>query len=236
MKYRSETRRVVMKKLSRQADSKGSPLCSRIYKSLKWSLIIGEYHPGTVLSIRSVAQKMSSGAMPAREALTRLASEKLLVSSAKRSYRVAELNPKVVADQFFVRAKLEGMATRLAVPFMTKKQTAELVSLANMMVKDIRQGNNENYIVRNYNFHFLIYESSQNEELFWLIERLWALTGPYLAQAVRSQLMPDDWQILHIEIAKAIAKANATKAVKLIEKDISWGVSTFEKLADIGLV
>ena len=124
-----------MKKLSRQADSKGSPLSSRIYKSLKWSLIIGEYHPGTVLSIRSVAQKMSSGAMPAREALTRLASEKLLVSSAKRSYRVAELNPKVVADQFFVRAKLEGMATRLAVPFMTKKQTAELVSLANMIVR-----------------------------------------------------------------------------------------------------
>ena len=76
MKYRSKTRMVVMKNLSRQADSEGSPLSSRIYKSLKWSLIIGEYHPGTVLSIRSVAQKMSSGAMPAREALTRLASER----------------------------------------------------------------------------------------------------------------------------------------------------------------
>ena len=119
---------------------------------------------------------------------------------------------------------------------MTKKQTAELASLANMMVKDIRQGNNENYIVRNYNFHFLIYESSQNDELFWSIERLWALTGPYLAQAVRSQLMPDDWQLLHIEIAKAIANSNATKAARLIEKDISWGVSTFEQLADVNLV
>jgi len=213
----------------------GSPLSSRIYQSLKWSLIIGEYHPGSVLSIRSVAQKMDTSAMPVREALTRLASEKLLVSSAKRSYRVAELNPKVVADQFFVRASLEGIATKLAVPFMTKKQTIELASLANMMVKDIQQGNNENYIVRNYNFHFLIYESSRNDELFWSIERLWALTGPYLAQVVRSQLMPDDWQLLHIEIAKAIAVSNATKAARLIEKDISWGVSTFEKFAEVSL-
>ena len=196
---------VVRKKSLGPLQLAGSPLSSRIYQSLKWSLIIGEYHPGSVLSIRSVAQKMDTSAMPVREALARLASEKLLVSSAKRSYRVAELNPKVVADQFFVRASLEGIATKLAVPFMTKKQTAELASLANMMVKDIRQGNNENYIVRNYNFHFLIYESSQNDELFWSIERLWALTGPYLAQAVRSQLMPDDWQLLHIEIAKAIA-------------------------------
>ena len=210
-------------------------MSSRIYQSLKWSLIIGEYHPGSVLSIRSVAQKMDTSAMPVREALTRLASEKLLVSSAKRSYRVAELNPKVVADQFFVRASLEGIATKLAVPFMTKKQTIELASLANMMVKDIQQGNNENYIVRNYNFHFLIYESSRNDELFWSIERLWALTGPYLAQVVRSQLMPDDWQLLHIEIAKAIAVSNATKAARLIEKDISWGVSTFEKFAEVSL-
>ena len=227
---------VVRKKSLGPLQLAGSPLSSRIYQSLKWSLIIGEYHPGSVLSIRSVAQKMDTSAMPVREALARLASEKLLVSSAKRSYRVAELNPKVVADQFFVRASLEGIATKLAVPFMTKKQTAELASLANMMVKDIRQGNNENYIVRNYNFHFLIYESSQNDELFWAIERLWALTGPYLAQAVRSQLMPDDWQLLHIEIAKAIANSNATKAARLIEKDISWGVSTFEQLADVNLV
>ena len=226
---------VARKKSFKLPQLAGSPLSSRIYQSLKWSLIIGEYHPGSVLSIRSVAQKMDTSAMPVREALTRLASEKLLVSSAKRSYRVAELNPKVVADQFFVRASLEGIATKLAVPFMTKKQTVELASLANMMVKDIQQGNNENYIVRNYNFHFLIYESSRNDELFWSIERLWALTGPYLAQVVRSQLMPDDWQLLHIEIAKAIAVSNATKAARLIEKDISWGVSTFEKFAEVSL-
>ena len=39
--------------------------------------------------------------------------------------------------------------------------------------------------------------------------------------------MPEEWQLLHTQVAKAIRARNASKAAKLIEKDISWGVSTF---------
>ena len=207
-------------------------LNDRIYQSVKWSLIIGEYFPGSVLSIRSLAKKMGTSTMPVREALTRLASERLLQSSVKRSYKVAELDPKRVADQFFVRARLEGIATEIAVPNMTPGEIDELETLAKMMERDIVTGSNENYIVRNYNFHFSIYAASRNEELFWSIERLWAQTGPYLAKVVRNQNMPEEWQVLHTEIAKAIRARNAGKAARLIEKDISWGVSTFATHTD----
>jgi DNA-binding GntR family transcriptional regulator len=202
-------------------------LNDRIYQSVKWSLIIGEYFPGSVLSIRSLAKKMGTSTMPVREALTRLSSERLLQSSVKRSYKVAELDPGRVADQFFLRARLEGIATELAVPNLTASEIDELETLAQMMERDIASGSNENYIVRNYNFHFSIYAASRNEELFWSIERLWAQTGPYLAQVVRSQNMPEEWRLLHTRVAKAIRARNAGKAAKLIEKDISWGVSTF---------
>ena len=202
-------------------------LNDRIYQSVKWSLIIGEYFPGSVLSIRSLAKKMGTSTMPVREALTRLASERLLQSSVKRSYKVAELDPKRVADQFFVRQRLEGIATELAVPNLTASEIDELETLAHMMERDVESGSNENYIVRNYNFHFSIYAASRNEELFWSIERLWAQTGPYLAQVVRNQNMPEEWQVLHTQVARAIRARNASKAAKLIEKDISWGVNTF---------
>ena len=202
-------------------------LNDRIYQSVKWSLIIGEYFPGSVLSIRSLARKMGTSTMPVREALTRLSSERLLQSSLKRSYKVAELDSKRVADQFFVRARLEGIATELAVPNLSASEIDELETLAQMMERDIDTGSNENYIVRNYNFHFSIYAASRNDELFWSIERLWAQTGPYLAQVVRNQNMPEEWQLLHTRVAKAIRARNASKAAKLIEKDISWGASTF---------
>ncbi len=202
-------------------------LNDRIYQSVKWSLIIGEYFPGSVLSICSLAKKMGTSTMPVREALTRLASERLLQSSVKRSYKVAELDPKRVADQFFLRARLEGIATEIAVPNLTATEIDELETLAHMMERDIETGSNENYIVRNYNFHFSIYAASRNEELFWSIERLWAQTGPYLAQVVRNQNMPEEWQVLHTQIARTIRTRNAGKAARLIEKDISWGVETF---------
>jgi DNA-binding GntR family transcriptional regulator len=202
-------------------------LNDRIYQSVKWSLIIGEYFPGSVLSIRSLAKKMGTSTMPVREALTRLASERLLQSSVKRSYKVAELNPKRVADQFFLRARIEGIATEIAVPNLTGSEIDELETLAQMMERDIETGSNENYIVRNYNFHFSIYAASSNEELSWSIERLWAQTGPYLAQVVRNQNMPEEWQVLHTQIAKSIRARNAGMAARLIEKDISWGVETF---------
>ncbi|MCP4471157.1 MAG: GntR family transcriptional regulator [Gammaproteobacteria bacterium] len=202
-------------------------LNDRIYQSVKWSLIIGEYFPGSVLSIRSLAKKMGTSTMPVREALTRLASERLLQSSVKRSYKVAELDPKRVADQFFLRARLEGIATEIAVPNLTATEIDELETLAHMMERDIETGSNENYIVRNYNFHFSIYAASRNEELSWSIGRLWAQTGPYLAQVVRNQNMPEEWQVLHTHIAKSIRARDAGKAARLIEKDISWGVETF---------
>ena len=209
-----------------------SPLSDQIYQNLKWSLIIGEYCPGSVLSIRKLAAKLGTSAMPVREALSRLASERLLQSAANRSYKVAELDAKRVAEQFFVRARLEGIATSLAVPKMTSNQVDQLEKLASQMVKDVEDGDNENYIVRNYNFHFSIYGAAGNDELFWTIERLWALTGPFLAQVVRDQEMPDDWRILHSEIAKAIRARNADYAASLIEKDISWSTNTFEGMTN----
>ena len=225
LKKSSRTMTRTSRKIPRNVTA--TSLNDRIYQSVKWSLIIGEYFPGSVLSIRSLAKKMGTSTMPVREALTRLASERLLQSSVKRSYKVAELDPKRVADQFFVRQRLEGIATELAVPNLTASEIDELETLAHMMERDIDTGSNENYIVRNYNFHFSIYAASRNEELFWSIERLWAQTGPYLAQVVRNQNMPEEWQVLHTQVAKAIRARNANKAAKLIEKDISWGVSTF---------
>ncbi len=207
-----------------------TPLSDQIYQSLKWSLTIGEYAPGSELSIRTLAKKMGTSAMPVREALTRLSSERLLLSATNRSYRVADMEPQRVADQFFVRARLEGIATTLAVPNMTTAQIDQLEELANLMVTDIRKEDNESYIIRNYNFHFSIYEAAGNDELFWTIERLWAQTGPFLAHAVREQDMPMDWQTLHTGIAKAIRSRDANYAAQLIEKDISWSTQTFQNM------
>ena len=56
---------------------------------------------------------------------------------------MAELEPKRVGDQFFVRARLEGIATALAVPNLTNRQIDQLEELARLMVQDIENDENE---------------------------------------------------------------------------------------------
>ncbi len=214
-------------------DNNASTLSDQIYKDLKWSLIIGVYRPDDVLSIRTLAAKLGVSAMPVREALKRLASERLLVSAAKKSYSIAGLDPVRVSNQFFVRAHLESVATAIATKLMTEDQISSLQAMAVKLDKDVKSGSSEQYVSGNYNFHFAIYTASNNDELVWSIERLWALTGPFLAEFVRSvdlREMSQEWRGMHIEIAEMIAKRDAKRAAKLIEQDISWGTNTFLKM------
>lgn len=211
--------------------SDGGPLNAQIYQRLRWALIVGDYEPGDRMSIRSIATELDSGLMPVREALKRLASERALSSATKRSFRVTELQPGQASELFFVRARLEGVATELATPMMTQGQVDRLDELAQLMDQDIERENIREFLARNYTFHFTIYTAARNEELVHVIENLWAQSGPFLAQGVRRHGMSQEWRLFHSKIAAAIRARDAALASSLIETDISWGVEEFRKLA-----
>ncbi len=207
-------------------------LSEQIYQELKWSLIVGDYGPDSALSIRTVAERMGTSMMPVREALKRLASERALVSSMNRSFRVPKLDPKRVSDLFFLRANLEGAATELATPRMTASQVDELERLATMTNADIDSGDRRDYLAHNYSFHFTIYTGAGNSEMTSIIEGLWAQSGPYLADVVRVMDTSEDWRLLHARIAQAIRVRDTKLARDLVEQDIGWGTKVYDRLAN----
>ena len=156
--------------------------------------MVGDYLPGSKLSIRSVAAGMGISTMPVREALKRLVSERALKSSANRSFQVDRLAPKRVSDLFFLRACLEGIATELATPLLTGAQIDRLDELAVLTSDDVDEGNMDHYLVHNYSFHFTIYTAAGNAELVSIIEGLWAQTGPYLRAGCDHRLTSLEWQ------------------------------------------
>ncbi len=210
------------------------PLSDQIYQRLKWSLIVGEHGPDSALSIRTVAERMGTSMMPVREALKRLASERALIASANRSFRVPRLDPSRVSDLFFLRANLEGAATELATPRMTLAEIDQLEKLARRTNKDIESGVRGDYLANNYAFHFTIYAGAGNPELTSIIEGLWAQSGPYLADVVRVLETTEDWRLLHARIAEAIGARNARLARDLVEQDIGWSMDVYDQLADSG--
>jgi DNA-binding GntR family transcriptional regulator len=207
----------------RQGDLSHAPL-----NELRWDLTVGNHRPGDKLSIRRLAKLLGTSAMPVREALKRLASERALEVFGNRSFAVPVLVPKRVSDLFFIRSSLEGSATELATGTLTLRQIDRLAELA----RDIDSADTAGYLTRNFNFHFTIYTAAGNADLVSIIEGLWAQTGPFLAAVVREVEMADDWRQLHGRIAEAIRVRDAAEARSLIEKDISWGIEYFNQLAE----
>ncbi len=210
------------------------PLNAQVYQRLKWRLIVGDYVPGDSISIRRIATELGVGTMPAREALKRLASERALASSANRSFRVIELEPKHIADLFFIRSHLEGIATELATPLLTQAQIDRLAELGELAAKHIEEKDAAAYLARNYTFHFSIYTAAGNQELVSIIESLWVQTCPFLAEGVRRVGISRDWRLLHTEITQAIRARDSVRARALIEQDINWGTEIYKDLASAG--
>jgi DNA-binding GntR family transcriptional regulator len=207
------------------------PLSDQIYQHLKWSLIVGDYAPGDAISIRRAAAEVGTSMMPVREALKRLVSERALVSSANRSFRVRTLEPKRISDLFFVRSCLEGIATELATPRLTNAQIDRLDELIILMEDGVSRGDIHAYLSHNYSFHFTVYAAAGNAELVSVIEGLWAQTGPFLADGVRRIGMKGEWSQSHRKIAGAIRARDVAGARQLIERDIDWGTKLYEELA-----
>lgn len=206
---------------------KEEPLNEQVYQRLKWAMTVGDYAPGDTLSIRKIAAELDISMMPVREALKRLVSERALVSSANRSFRVDRMAPKRISDLFFVRSCLEGIATDLAAPLLTVAQIDRLEELADQMDQDIDKDDMRSYLTRNYSFHFTIYTAAMNSELVSIIESLWTQTGPYLRAGVSKTGMGPDWRMKHRQIADAIRTRDTGLARELIELDINWGTKVF---------
>ncbi len=207
-------------------------LSDKIYQDLKWALIVGAYAPGDRISIRTQAEALGVSMMPVREALKRLASERVLQASAKRSFQVAALDPKRISNLLFVRSSLEGIATELATPKLTTSQLDRILELAALMDKDIDRQDIPGYLARNYSFHFSIYSAADNAELVSLIEGLWAQTGPFIAAGARASGMSGDWRETHRRIVDAIRVRDSDQARRLIEQDISWGITLYRRMVE----
>ncbi|MEA2527046.1 MAG: hypothetical protein QOF73_4273 [Thermomicrobiales bacterium] len=84
------------------------------YARLKQMIVTAEIPPGTALSEPALVARLGIGRTPVREALRRLASERLIVIFPRRGLVVAQLGLPEVQQLFEARLSVEGETARLA--------------------------------------------------------------------------------------------------------------------------
>jgi DNA-binding GntR family transcriptional regulator len=95
-------------------DEPPASLAEQAYRALLEEIVSLHLTPGEVLVEEALCELTSLGRTPVREALQRLAQQRLVVVIPRRGVMVSEINITDIREIFQVRAPLEGVAASLA--------------------------------------------------------------------------------------------------------------------------
>jgi DNA-binding GntR family transcriptional regulator len=85
-------------------------LTQQAYQRLRADILDGTFEPGAPLRLEALKERYNLSFSPLREALNRLQSERLVVASALRGFRMAELSLSQMWDAIETRILIEGQA------------------------------------------------------------------------------------------------------------------------------
>jgi DNA-binding GntR family transcriptional regulator len=186
---------------------------------LRADIVCGAVEPGEYLRLEDVAGRFDVSTTPVREALRELEAEGLVRIFPHRGAVVTELTPEDLADLYDIRATLEAMATRLAVPHLSPATLAELERIVDAM--DGEMGHISALVALNHRFHTTLYAVSGRPILSELNHAL-----RYRAQHYLHAYMADSGSMAlaqgeHRAILEACRQHDAEKAAALVAEHVA---------------
>lgn len=195
-------------------------LNEEVYQQLKHALTTGRIAPGSTMTIRSLAKSFGISPMPVREALRRLVAEHVLVLLPNRSVSLPIITRERFREITRIRTSLEGLAAEEATPLIAA-DTLRKMALLNDEMELPGQTKRPEYLSKNREFHFCLYQSSRLPTLVKIIEALWLQIGPLLT--IQREEFASSGVIVqnqHRRLLKALKKGDAAEARDAIVNDI----------------
>jgi DNA-binding GntR family transcriptional regulator len=186
-----------------------------IYERLRREIATGQLKPGP-LKLRPLAERFGTSPIPVREALRRLESDRLVSFVGNRAIRVNAVSAKELGEVFAIRAELESLALRLAVPHLAA-DAARLAALESLMDRmDEQAGEPAEWRTTNEQFHTALYDAADSPRLLGLIGNLWVVVEPYLRMYVQSLSSLREAQEQHRAMVASVAAGDAAAAETLL--------------------
>lgn len=154
---------------------------------IREAVLSGEFKPGEHLNEVDMAARYGVSATPVREAFRELEQTGLIVVMPHRGAVVRSLTHQDLAEMYSLRAHLERLAVRLALPNLSEVDLAELERLVEVMEREARAGNVPSMVEVDVAFHRLIVERAGHR----LLLRTW------------EQIHPSQWTYLTVRVLAA---------------------------------
>ena len=194
-------------------------------------LTTGGFQPGESVSLRTLAKRLGTSAMPVREAVNRLIAEQALEMLPNRQVIVRRMTRRKFLELTRIRQSLEGMVARQACENMSEALLKRLEADHEKLLEALDSAPMSEVLLRNKNFHFAFYQAAQSEVLIPMIEGLWMQTGPFQALSLTRQRPL--WQAhRHTALLEALRHRDREAGVAAIQGDIT---DVAEMLMQIGV-
>jgi DNA-binding GntR family transcriptional regulator len=153
-------------------------LADKAYHAIRDRIVSLELAPGALIDERALVDELGMSRTPVREALMRLAQERLVEVYPRRGMFVTGVDVRELARLSEVRAVLEPEAARLAAERATDAERADLAALADEIAgEDDLMGLDER-------IHRAVYRAAHNdllettlEQYYVLALRIWSMAG-----------------------------------------------------------
>ena len=191
----------------------------RAYLSIRRLIVTLALEPGSVISEGDLMARLGLGRTPVREALRRLANERLVDVYPRRGMFVAGVDPRDLSALFEIREELEPFAANLAA---TRRNSADLAIIDELLVDlNAVAGDARRMIDLDQRMHEYVYRCSHNEFLAATLDqhymhalRIWFLALDRVTDLEQAVLE-------HRALLEAIRDGDAPRAEELMRQHVA---------------
>ncbi|HUA55485.1 MAG TPA: GntR family transcriptional regulator [Candidatus Sulfotelmatobacter sp.] len=196
-------------------------LTERAYRLIEELIVTLRIAPGSVVSEASLSARLGIGRTPIREALQRLARERLVVVLPRRGIMVSEINVRTQLRLLEVRRELERLIARSAARRAGDAQRQRFRAIAGAMAETARSNDDIAFMRSDRELNLLELEAARNE----------FATG---AMTLMHGLSRRFWYIHYKEVADLplAARLHANLALAIADGDADAAAAASDRLLD----
>lgn len=153
-----------------------STQAEQAYYHLRDKIISQEFAPGSVLDKKELLALLGVGKTPLREALQRLALERLIVVAPQKGTFVTDLSIVQLKQAFDARLLVERHAARVAALRLTERDLDVLKELVAASAQLNGRTDRDKSVALDQRFHKTITKASENEYLVQFLDTLLPVT------------------------------------------------------------
>jgi DNA-binding GntR family transcriptional regulator len=173
-----------------------------------------ELAPGGAVSEAMLSERLGIGRTPIREALQRLARERLVQILPRRGVIVSDINVKAQLRLLEVRREIERLVARSAARRSTPEERARFAEVAKAFERAARTGDDVAFLRIDREFNELCLETARNEFASTAMQLMASLSRRFWYLHYKQAADMPETAKLHADIARGIAAGNADAAGK----------------------